>query len=380
MKNKKKRSKQGNQQVILLILLIVGCLIMLYPFYVNSINHVVDTRRMSRLEMKTATEAKARNEKMKHENTRLKKEGLQPDVDPFGGGHSSISNDLMSHLIGEVVIPGINAVVPIFDTTTDTILENGAGVLPGTSFPTGGPDTHSVISAHRGLAERKLFRDVDKVKVGDLFYMDILGERLAYEVEDIRVVLPNETDAIELKPSEDLVTLLTCTPYMINTHRLMITGHRVPYTPAMEKDRVTSKQQHAWVERGVFVGIALLFIVLGSLLVRAIKKASLKKHRVAFSFTYEGYQPGLSFSIYSHKGSKRPVQRDGEPLVVTADETCRVLIKDLPGGIYYLESKEPIKNRDRVAFGVKTNKEQSMVFFPTKKQQQRVAKNHLIII
>ncbi|MGO3607855.1 MAG: class C sortase, partial [Pseudolactococcus laudensis] len=119
--------------------------------------------------------------------------------------------------------------LPIFDETNNELLEKGATVLQGTSFPIGGKGTHSVITGHTGLPEKKLFTDLEKLKKGDLFYIEVSGKKLAYRVERFKTVLPTELDSLKIEDSSDLVTLLTCTPYMINTHRLLVTGVRVGF-------------------------------------------------------------------------------------------------------------------------------------------------------
>ena len=136
-------------------------------------------------------------------------------------------------IMGKVRIPKIGVNLPIFHTTAEDILEIGAGHLEGSTLPIGGKGTHSVISAHRGLPSASLFTDLDKLEIGDNFFIEVLNETLAYEVDQILVVEPEETEALAVVEGEDLLTLLTCTPYGMNTQRLMVRGHRVPYSPNM---------------------------------------------------------------------------------------------------------------------------------------------------
>lgn len=136
-------------------------------------------------------------------------------------------------IMGKVRIPKIGVNLPIFHTTAEDILEIGAGHLEGSALPIGGKGTHSVISAHRGLPSASLFTDLDKLEIGDNFFIEVLNETLAYEVDQILVVEPEETEALAVVEGEDLLTLLTCTPYGMNTQRLMVRGHRVPYSPNM---------------------------------------------------------------------------------------------------------------------------------------------------
>lgn len=136
-------------------------------------------------------------------------------------------------IMGKVKIPKIGVNLPIFHTTAEDVLEIGAGHLEGSTLPVGGKGTHSVISAHRGLPTASLFTDLDKLEIGDNFFIEVLNETLAYEVDQILVVEPEETESLAVVEGEDLVTLLTCTPYGMNTQRLMVRGHRVPYSPDM---------------------------------------------------------------------------------------------------------------------------------------------------
>ena len=141
-----------------------------------------------------------------------------------------------SGMMGTVEIPCINITLPIMHTTDEKVLENAAGHLEGSSLPIGGESTHSVIAAHRGLATAALFTDLDKVKVGDHFYLHILDRTLAYEVEEIDVVEPEDTEKLNVQEGRDLCTLLTCTPYGVNTQRLLVTGHRVEYDEDVADD------------------------------------------------------------------------------------------------------------------------------------------------
>ena len=138
--------------------------------------------------------------------------------------------------MGTVEIPKIRITLPIFHTTKEEILEQAAGHLEGSSLPVGGEDTHAVISAHRGLPSASLFTDLDKLEKKDHFLLHILEDTLCYEVDKISVVEPDNTADLAVEDGMDLVTLLTCTPYGVNSHRLLVRGHRVPYEPEMLLD------------------------------------------------------------------------------------------------------------------------------------------------
>lgn len=132
-------------------------------------------------------------------------------------------------MMGYVSIPKINVKIPIYHTVKEEVLQTAAGHLEGSSLPVGGENTHAVLSAHRGLPSAALFTDLDKLKEGDHFLVAVLDEILCYEVDHISVVEPEETEALQIEEGKDLVTLLTCTPYGVNSHRLLVRGHRVEY-------------------------------------------------------------------------------------------------------------------------------------------------------
>ena len=132
-------------------------------------------------------------------------------------------------MMGYVQIPKINIKIPIFHTTSESVLQMAAGHLEGSSLPVGGTGTHTVISAHRGLPSAALFTDLDRLEEGDYFLFNVLDDTLCYQVDKISVVEPSDTSALMAEEGEDLATLLTCTPYGVNSHRLLVRGHRVPY-------------------------------------------------------------------------------------------------------------------------------------------------------
>ena len=137
--------------------------------------------------------------------------------------------------IGFVEIPKIDVNLPIYAGTSMEVLDKGCGHLEGTSLPVGGPSTHAVLTAHRGLPKAKMFRELDKLKEGDVFYVHNIQTVLAYKVDRIMTVEPSNFDPILVEEGKDYTTLLTCTPYMINSHRLLVRGHRIPYTPPVDE-------------------------------------------------------------------------------------------------------------------------------------------------
>ena len=157
-------------------------------------------------------------------------------------------------------IPKINVYLPVQHGTEADTLEKSVGHVVGTSLPVGGSSTHAVLSAHSGMASSKLFSDIDQLEKGDTFYIHVLGEVLAYEVDNINTVLPTDTSLLQIEEGKEFVTLVTCTPFGVNTHRLLVRGHRIPYTPeqataaAVEKPAASSWTQHYLTGLGIGLG------------------------------------------------------------------------------------------------------------------------------
>ena len=177
-----------------------------------------------------------------------------------------------------VDIPKINVYLPVQHGTDADTLERAVGHVVGTSLPVGGSSTHAVLSAHSGLASSKLFSDIDQLTEGDTFYIHVLGEVLAYKVDAINTVLPTDTSLLQIENGKDYVTLVTCTPFGVNTHRLLVRGHRIPYTPeqettaAEEKPTASSWTQHYLTGLGIGLG-AVAVVGGGYFLVRRCRHA-----------------------------------------------------------------------------------------------------------
>lgn len=170
-------------------------------------------------------------------------------------------------IMGYIEIPGIKCSLPIYHGTDEAVLQIAVGHIPGSSLPVGGERSHCVLSGHRGLPSAKLFTDLDQMEEGDLFMLHVLDETLTYEVDQITVVLPEEVNDLELVEGEDYCTLVTCTPYGINTHRLLVRGRRTenlyegqPETSEKETGKTGEKQiwlQYWWiipVLAGILIG------------------------------------------------------------------------------------------------------------------------------
>lgn len=158
-----------------------------------------------------------------------------------------------------VDIPKINVYLPVQHGTDADTLENSVGHVVGTSLPVGGSSTHAVLSAHSGLASSKLFSDIDQLTEGDVFYIHVLGEVLAYKVDAIHTVLPTDTSLLQIEDGKDLVTLVTCTPFGVNTHRLLVRSHQVPYVPEQKATAAAEKSAASSWTRHYLTGLTIGF-------------------------------------------------------------------------------------------------------------------------
>lgn len=172
-------------------------------------------------------------------------------------------------IMGYVEIPSIQINLPIYHGTDSETLERGIGHLLGSSLPIGGASTHSVLSGHSGLAGQKMFTDLLQVKEGDVFYLHVLGETMAYQVVSLNTVLPYDTSLLGITPDADLCTLITCTPLAVNTHRLLVTGERIPYESAQEiqaeMQQETTEVESAWEQEylhGLYIALAIVLLLM----------------------------------------------------------------------------------------------------------------------
>ncbi|MEE0426131.1 MAG: class C sortase, partial [Blautia sp.] len=182
-------------------------------------------------------------------------------TDTEGSTHTTMME--IGDVIGYLTIPVIDVNLPIYYGTSQEVLAKGVGYVPETSFPLGGENTHSVLTGHRGLPEAKLFTDMDKVEEGDPFYIHVLDEILAYQVDQIKVVDPDDTSDLDIVEGQDYVTLVTCTPYAINSHRLLVRGHRIEYTGEENSKTVSQLRPAAMARRIVDVWPWFLFMMAG---------------------------------------------------------------------------------------------------------------------
>ena len=234
--------KKSVTTIIIILFFLVGLSLLLYPFVANQWNNYRQSRLISSYDSAVSQMESEGSIDYEAEWARANayNEALLPSIlpDSFAVAEASDEPDeeymaclniAGDEMMGTVEIPKIDIELPIYHTTDEEVLEKAAGHLEGSSLPVGGESTHAVISAHRGLPSASLFTDLDQLEEGDHFLLHILDETLAYEVDKISVVEPEETQDLAVEEGEDLVTLLTCTPYGVNSHRLLVRGHRVPY-------------------------------------------------------------------------------------------------------------------------------------------------------
>lgn len=230
---------------ILVLILLLGVGIMLYPTVSDYWNSFHQSKVITEYAEQVAQLDNSEYEKAisdaREYNKRLNAGAYSPRLDEEAAKDYNSQLDISgTGVMGYIEIPKINCTLAIYHGTSDSVLQVGVGHIEGTSLPVGGVGTHCVVSGHRGLPSAKLFTNLDKLEVGDIFMMRVLDETLTYEVDQVLIVLPHETDALNVDPEMDYCTLVTCTPYAVNTHRLLVRGHRVENREEAKEIIVTS--------------------------------------------------------------------------------------------------------------------------------------------
>lgn len=265
------------QKIIPILIVIAGFLLLAYPFLSNylfekSAGSTVESYQEKtdmmdqKIKEKVLDEARGYNENLLRSSIQL--------TDPFKtkkiNGETVFYNNILnvdrSEIMGYVKIPCISVDLPIYHGTSAEVLERGIGHLAASSFPIGGESTHAVLTGHTGLSSAKLFTDLTEMKKGDLFFIHVLDKKLAYRVDRITVVKPDDTRNLQIIDGEDHVTLLTCTPYGVNDHRLLVRGKRTRYH---EKEEQTKERPHhsQWMEvykQAILIGLLIVFSLVGS--------------------------------------------------------------------------------------------------------------------
>jgi sortase A len=338
-------------KIFFVLVFLVGVAITAYPFYRDVLNDALGQRIVANYQTKE-------NQKfLKEREMELKEKALADQqlkkqlADPFSEASlaeakrkatTPTTEYLLKHTIALLYIPKIHQQLPIFDQMNDTFMDRGATWLTQTSFPSGGKGTHTVISAHRGLPSAKLFTDLPDLKNGDLFIIENAGKYLAYEVFQTQVVKPENTKVLKIEKGKEIATLLTCTPYMINSHRLLVTGKRVPFTPNMNSGllAITSEQKR---KKWLLITAIVLAVILAAImfyysLIRLLHSRKLYE----LTFIIEGATEDRQFQLFNRKG-KKPMKRDGENITARMKKSGQVSFGEIPGIPYVVK---PIRVAD----------------------------------
>ena len=259
--------------MLIALLFLSGLSLLLYPFVANKWNDYRQKQLLTTYEEVIEKEGDKIDYTSEWERAHAYNEALLPSILPDSFAIAAASEEPDEEymaclnlagdgMMGYVEIPKIDIKIPIYHTVTTEILEKAAGHLEGSSLPVGGESTHAVISAHRGLPSATLFTDLDKLEEGDHFLISVLDDILCYEVDKISVVEPTETNDLAVEEGQDLVTLLTCTPYGVNSHRLLVRGRRVAYEPE-EIDKIVDEEKPSSLTGTSLRTNYLLWVVVG---------------------------------------------------------------------------------------------------------------------
>ena len=271
--------KRRLRMAALVLILCIGLGLIAYPFVSYLINQMLQGSVIQNYKTAVSTlseeEAAAELEAAQAYNDSLKSNVVL--TDPFDSSalqktttqYHSLLNMTEDGIMGYVKIPKISVNLPIYHGTGEDVLRLGAGHLEGTSLPIGGEGNHTVLSAHTGLPTARMFDRLTDIEIGDVFYISVLRDTLAYEVDQIMVVTPDDIRELRDDPNEDYATLVTCTPYGVNSHRILVRGYRIPYDPD------TGEGYIVWV----FPGILICVVFILGFGVRKVRKAKKKKGR-----------------------------------------------------------------------------------------------------
>lgn len=270
MKKKKRKKYIG-----FALLFLLGLSILLYPTFSDAWNQYRNAKLINTYETAVNDLPDKDYDRLWKEAKRYNREHtVNTFVDAFDEKGDYILSDAYKKildpdgegLMGSIEIPKIQARIAIYHGISDDVLEKGVGHVEGTSLPVGGKSTHAVLAAHRGLPSAKLFTDLDQMEIGDIFFLHILGKTLAYKVDQIKTVLPSETEDLDIIKGGDHVTLLTCTPYGVNTHRLLVRGTRTKYVENKTEINDTVPQKLAQADPKKIMEIGLVVFAISVIL------------------------------------------------------------------------------------------------------------------
>ena len=256
-------------RIVTFLFVVAGLCLINYPFLSEWVNSFHQAEVLSTYDEAIATKSEEElngyiADAMQYNEGLLESNVTLNDAFSSGGSSDETYLSLLSlspdGVMGTIEIPSIHVTLPIYHGTSSKVLEEGAGHLEGSSLPVGGTGSHAVLSAHSGLPEKRLFSDIDQLAVGDHFKLLVYGLKLEYEVDDIRVVEPWNTSYLSIQPDKDMVTLVTCTPYGINSHRLFVSGHRTEWTDTEVVTSEESAGMHIGI-REIQIGILAISVV-----------------------------------------------------------------------------------------------------------------------
>lgn len=264
--------KKHISTIIIALIFLAGLGFLLYPTVSNLWNRAHQSRAIATYTKQVEKLDDSQNKEMlkaarKYNKSLLKKSDHWKLSKKDKKKYESLLDVSGTGIMGYIEIPKIDCSLPIYHGTDEGALQIAIGHLEGSSLPVGGKSTHCVFSGHRGLPSARLFTDLDQMEEGDVFVLNVLGRKLAYEVDQIKVVLPDEMSDLEIVQGKDLCTLVTCTPYGINTHRLLVRGHRTKYieeTVVRVQKEAEKKETGIWLLAGggaVFLIIIIIVVV-----------------------------------------------------------------------------------------------------------------------
>ncbi len=255
--------KKYLSDIVVAIILIAGVGLLAYPTIADYVNELHSSKAIGSYVEKTKDLSKEEKENLLEEAKEYNK-SLVDKINRYylneeeKKRYNHILNITKTGIMAYIEIPKLNVYMPVYHGTDEGVLQIAAGHLPGSSFPVGGESTHSLISGHSGLPSAKLFTDIDKLQEGDLFFVHVFDEVLAYRVNQIKVVLPDDVETLEIEKEKDYVTLITCTPYGVNSHRLLVRGERTAYKEPESKieDRIEkNNRKYTMLSAGVILAL-----------------------------------------------------------------------------------------------------------------------------
>lgn len=296
--------KRFTLSLLIIFLFLAGASTVIYPmasnlFYEKNQSHVLEEYDETMEQLAQEELDRERQAAQEYNRSLLESEAFLTDpfdpefvLDPTVEPYASLLNLEDNGIMGYVEIPKISVNLPIYHGTTAQVLEQGIGHLQNTSLPVGGESTHTVLTGHTGLAGKRLFTDLSQLEEGNLFYLHVLGETLAYQVEAIYIVEPDQTEHLVVETGRDLVTLVTCHPYGINTHRLLVQGTRIPYEVALAQQVQEDVPQETSVwEKEYYKAILICLAIYIPLTVTVVLLVSRRRKQADKELTAEMTDP-----------------------------------------------------------------------------------------